>query len=100
VAGRQPDPGFYRVIDLCGRIAGNGSLGLDRYIVLVKGKRQPFVLDMKAAARKRPGPFSGPRQPPWASEAERIATVQHYMQYVPIARLSWIGLRSGFVYCA
>lgn len=90
-AGRQPDPGFYRVIDLCGRIAGNGSLGLDRYIVLVKGKRQPFVLDMKAAAPEAPRAFLRTRQPPWASEAERIATVQHYMQYVPIARLSWIG---------
>jgi uncharacterized protein (DUF2252 family) len=90
-AKRQPDPGFYRVLDLCGRIAGNGSLGLERYIVLVKGKRQPFILDMKAAARAAPLAFLRVRQPAWPSEAERVATVQHFMQYVPIARLSWIG---------
>jgi uncharacterized protein (DUF2252 family) len=90
-ARSQPDPGFYRVIDLCGRIAGNGSLGLERYIILVKGKRLPFILDMKAAAPSAPLSFLRVRQPAWPSEAERVATVQHFMQYVPIARLSWIG---------
>jgi|CZKI01.1.fsa_nt_gi uncharacterized protein (DUF2252 family) len=88
---RQPDPGFYRVMDLCGRIAGNGSLGLERYVILVKGKKLPFILDMKAAAPAAPLAFLRVRQPPWPSEAERVATVQHFMQYVPIARLSWIG---------
>lgn len=90
-ARRQPDPDFYRVLDLCGRIAGNGSLGLERYIVLVKGKRQPLVLDMKAAAPEAPRAVLRVKQPAWPSEAERVATVQHFMQYVPIARLSWIG---------
>jgi hypothetical protein len=89
-ARRQPDPDFYRVLDLCGRIAGNGSLGLERYIVLVKGKKQPFILDMKEAAPEAPRAFLRARQPAWPSEAERVATVQHFMQYVPIARLSWI----------
>ncbi len=89
-ARRQPDPDFYRVLDLCGRIAGNGSLGLERYIVLVKGKRQPFILDMKAAAPAAPLAVLRARQPAWPCEAERVATVQHFMQYVPIARLSWI----------
>jgi hypothetical protein len=38
------------------------------------------------------------RQPPWTCEAERVATVQHFMQYVPIARLSWIaGSRVSFI---
>jgi uncharacterized protein (DUF2252 family) len=88
-ARRQPDPEFYRVLDICGRIAGNGSLGLERYVVLVKGKKQPYFLDMKAADREAPRAFLRVRQPKWASEAERVATVQHFMQYVPIARLSW-----------
>jgi uncharacterized protein (DUF2252 family) len=90
-ARRQPDPGFYRVLDLCGRIAGNGSLGLERYIILAKGKRQPLILDMKAAAPEAARAVLRVRQPKWPSEAERVATVQHFMQYVPIARLSWIG---------
>jgi uncharacterized protein (DUF2252 family) len=89
-ARRQPNPGFYRILDVCGRIAGNGSLGLERYTILVRGRRQPYMLDMKAAAP--PAPRAGARgaQPRWGCEAERVATVQHFMQYVPIARLSWI----------
>ncbi|HXQ81969.1 MAG TPA: DUF2252 family protein [Opitutaceae bacterium] len=89
-ARRQPEAGSYRVMDLCGRIAGNGSLGLERYIILVKGRRLPLILDMKAAAPAAPRAFLRVRQPQWPSEAERVATVQHFMQYVPIARLSWI----------
>jgi uncharacterized protein (DUF2252 family) len=85
----QPDRAFYRVLDICGRIAGNGSLGLERYSILVRGRRQPFMLDMKAAAPAAPRAFLHVRQPPWTCEAERVATVQHFMQYVPIARLSW-----------
>ncbi|HMD61030.1 MAG TPA: DUF2252 family protein, partial [Opitutaceae bacterium] len=77
-------------IDICGRIAGNGSLGLERFIVLVKGRKLPFILDMKAAAPGAPRAHLRARQPAWPSEAERVATVQHFMQYVPIARLSWI----------
>jgi uncharacterized protein (DUF2252 family) len=90
-AKRQSDRAFYSVIDLCGRIAGDGSLGLERYVFLVKGKRQPFVLDMKAAAPAAPVRHLRVRQPPWRTDGERVATVQHFMQYVPVARLSWIG---------
>lgn len=97
-AQRQPDPGFYRVLDICGRIAGNGSLGLERYIVLVRGKRQPYLMDMKAAAPSAPRAHLHVKQPPWGCEAERVATVQHFLQYVPIARLSWIaGPRVSFI---
>jgi uncharacterized protein (DUF2252 family) len=89
-ARTQSDRSFYRVLDICGRIAGNGSLGLERYTILVRGRRQPFMMDMKAAAPSAPRAFLRSRQPPWTCEAERVATVQHFMQYVPIARLSWI----------
>jgi uncharacterized protein (DUF2252 family) len=90
-ARTQPDAKSYRVLDLCGRIAGNGSLGLERYIVLVTGKHQPFMLDMKASAPSAARAHLRMAQPPWRCEAERVATVQHFMQYVPIARLGWIG---------
>jgi uncharacterized protein (DUF2252 family) len=90
-ARRQPDPGLYRVLDLCGRIAGTGSLGLERFIFLVKGRRRPFILEMKEAATAAPQAVLRVRQPSWACEAERVATVQHFMQYVPVARLSWTG---------
>jgi uncharacterized protein (DUF2252 family) len=89
-ARTQSDPSFYRVLDICGRVAGNGSLGLERYAILVRGRRQPFLMDMKAAAPSAPRAFLRSRQPRWTCEAERVSTVQHFMQYVPIARLSWI----------
>ena len=46
-------PKFYRLIDAARRVAGNGSLGLDRYLLLVRGRGSPdgnFVLDLKYAA--------------------------------------------------
>jgi len=86
---RQPDPGFYRVRDICGRIAGNGSLGVERYVILVAGKKRPAIMDMKQAAPSAAQPWARQLQPPWTCEAERVATAQHFLQYVPIARLSW-----------
>jgi len=88
-AQRQPDAGFYRVMDICGRIAGNGSLGVERYAILVQGKKRPSIMDMKQAAPSAPQSWAQQTQPQWACEAERVATIQHFMQYVPIARLSW-----------
>ena len=90
-ARRQPDAPFYKVVDVCGRIAGDGSLGLERYVILVEGKKVPFVMDMKEAAPSAPRQYLKLRQPPWRCEAERVATVQHFMQYVPVARLAWTG---------
>ena len=37
-AQSQENPEFFDMIDVAWRIAGTGSLGLERYIVLVKGK--------------------------------------------------------------
>ena len=45
---------------------------------------------MKATAHAAPVRHLRVRQPPWRTDAERVATVQHFMQYVPVARLSWI----------
>jgi uncharacterized protein (DUF2252 family) len=78
------------VLDCCGRIAGDGSLGLERFVFLVRGKRQPFIMDMKGATASAPAGCLRVKQPPWAFEAERVATVQHFMQYVPVARLASI----------
>ncbi|SDR67184.1 DUF2252 family protein [Opitutus sp. GAS368] len=88
-ARRQPDPGFYRIEDICGRIAGNGSLGVERFVVLVRGKRLPSLMDMKQAVPDAPRQWLKVRQPRWENEAERVATVQNFMQYVPVAHLGW-----------
>jgi len=88
-AGRQPQPGFYRIKDLCGRIAGNGSLGVERYVILVRGRKLPSLMDMKQAAPSAPQACLGLPQPRWENEAHRVATIQYFMQYVPVDRLGW-----------
>ena len=49
-AASQENPDFFKVLDVARRIAGTGSLGLERYIVLIEGKGSPdanFLLDLK-----------------------------------------------------
>jgi uncharacterized protein (DUF2252 family) len=84
----QPD--FFRVLDVARRIAGTGSLGVPRYVVLVEGKGSPdgnYLIDLKRASPSSLGAQFAPLQPQWASEAERITGVQHHMQAVTAAWL-------------
>jgi uncharacterized protein (DUF2252 family) len=80
-ASHQPDPEFYKVHDIVHRIAGNGSLGLARYLILVEGKGSPdrhYLLDLKAARSSAiPTPLT---QPNWPSEADRIIAIQDRWQ--------------------
>ena len=51
-ASEQPNPAFFNVLDVARRIAGTGSLGVDRYVILVEGKGSPdgnYLLDLKQA---------------------------------------------------
>jgi uncharacterized protein (DUF2252 family) len=46
------EPRFYRLLDAARRVAGKGSLGLERYVLLVEGKGSPrgnYLLDLKRA---------------------------------------------------
>jgi len=94
VAGLPAPPGrpksFFDVIDVARRIAGTGSLGLERYIVLVRGKGSPdanYLLDLKRALPSAPAHHAGIAQPRWADEAHRVIEVQRRMQAVPMAFL-------------
>jgi len=98
-AAHQPDPGFYRVLDVVGRIAGTGSLGMPRYAVLVRGQgaRDVRILDVKAA---RPSALAvhlkssrADRRPSRTNEAERVIRIQRRLQAIPPALLS--GLTVG-----
>lgn len=84
----QDDPGFYQFIDATKRIAGNSSLGLNRYLILVAGKGSPdrnYLLDLK---QSRSASLSSPApQPDWESEAERITAIQTRMQAIAPALL-------------
>jgi len=76
---------FYRVLDVAKRIAGCGSLGLARWIVLVEGKGSPrgnYLLDLKEARSPASTGHAPYRQPRWKSDAERIVTVQGRVQAV------------------
>jgi uncharacterized protein (DUF2252 family) len=94
-AARQIDPYMFTVIDVARRIAGIGSLGVERYVILVEGKGSPnhnYLLDLKAERVSSLQPYLVQRQPLWSSEAERAVTVQRWVQTVPPALLVPISL--------
>lgn len=81
---------FYRVIDVARRIAGTGSLGVDRYVVLVEGKGSPdgnYLIDLKEALPSSVAPNLKTKQPRWQTEAQRVVAVQQRMQAVSQAFL-------------
>ena len=97
---RQPDPGFYRVRDIVGRVAGTGSLGVPRYAVLIRGDGagDERILDVKAA---RPSALTihlasslAARQPVTRNHAERVVQVQRRMQAIPPDLLSGLTIGS------
>src|SRR5712692_3876331 len=82
-SARQKEPKFYTVRDVARRIAGTGSLGVERYVVLIEGRGSPnknYLLDLKQAAPPSAGPHLAAAQPEWASEAQRVVTIQKRLQ--------------------
>jgi uncharacterized protein (DUF2252 family) len=98
-ARTQPNPGFYAPLDIARRIAGNGSLGVERYIIVVEGKGGTdgnYLLDLKQALPTSLTPQLALVQPKWGSEAQRIVALQYRLQAVSMAFLHALedGLRS------
>ncbi|MFI4983161.1 MAG: DUF2252 domain-containing protein, partial [Nevskiales bacterium] len=97
-AATQANPGFFEVLDIGRRIAGTGSLGVERFVVLVEGKGSPagnYLLDIKEAKPSVLAPRLarlGIRQPAWPDEASRVVTIQKRMQAVDHAFLQPISL--------
>ena len=100
-AAKEPDPGFFKVLDVAHRIAGVGSLGVKRYVLLIEGKGSPnqnYLLDLKQElpsclhfSLKLP-------QPQWANQAERVASIQQWSQVMPPALLDAVELGgTGYV---
>ena len=90
-AARQPNSEFFRFEDAARRIAGLGSLGLDRYIILMAGRGGPngnFLLDLKYEPGSCVLRTSSIPQPAWTSDADRVATVQRDVQAVAPALLN------------
>jgi uncharacterized protein (DUF2252 family) len=97
-ASTQPNTKFFEVLDIGRRIAGTGSLGVERFVVLVEGKGSPdgnYLLDIKEAKPSAMLPRLtrlGIKQPVWPDEASRVVSVQKRMQAVDHAFLEPVKL--------
>ncbi|MFT4068438.1 DUF2252 domain-containing protein [Paraburkholderia sp.] len=89
-AAAEPNPEFYRTLDVARRIAGTGSLGVDRYVILVEGKGSPdgnYLIDLKEALPSSVSPRVRVAQPQWQTDAQRVVEVQRRNQAVSQAFL-------------
>ena len=94
-ARTAPDPAFFEVLDVADRIAGTGSLGMERYVILVRGEASPdgnYLLDLKRTGPSALVPHLSIAQPAWTSEAVRVATLQQRMQAIPMAFLHAVAI--------
>lgn len=74
-AKQQSKSESYECLDIKQRLAGLGSLGVDRYLLLIvgKGKKQRYLLDLK----EQPITILASS---WSSSAQRVLTVQSLRQ--------------------
>ena len=96
-AQRQAIPAFFKVLDVARRIAGTGSLGLERYVILVRGRGGSagnFLLDLKYAPPSALAPYLANQQPAWANEAQRVVTTQRRLQAIEPAFLEAVSIGS------
>jgi uncharacterized protein (DUF2252 family) len=83
---RDRSPGVL-VHDVARRVAGNGSLGVPRWVLLVEQALPDAPLTLLDAKMPEPSPAvaHAPVQPAWPSEAARVVTIQRLMQAAPPA---------------
>ena len=84
-------PYNYKVKGTVFRMAGTGSLGVKRYLFLLKStntKNKYLLLDMKQSRPSSVLPFVQVQQLSWGTDAERITEIQRRMQNVPSSLLS------------
>ena len=80
---------FYTPLDVARRVAGTGSLGVERYVVLVygNGEGRRALIDIKATSHSALSPYLASPQPKWNNQAERVDTIQSGAQVLPPALL-------------
>ena len=94
-ASTRPSPAFYEPIDIARRIAGTGSLGLERYVALVRGDGGVdgrFLIDIKVATASALAANIGNSQPRWKNEADRVISIQRITQAISPALLGSVGV--------
>ncbi len=97
-ATSQVNPDFFEVLDIGFRIAGTGSLGLDRYLILVTGKGSPdnnYLLDFKQQLGSSLQPHVLIEQPQWKNPATRVIKIQQSVQSAPPALLAAVEFNGG-----
>jgi len=84
-------PYNFKVKDAVFRVAGTGSIGVKRYLFLLKStntKKKFLLVDMKQSRPSSLLPYLDVKQPKWSTEAERIISVQQRMQNMSASLLS------------
>jgi uncharacterized protein (DUF2252 family) len=84
-------PYNYEVKDAVFRLAGTGSIGVKRYLFLLKStntKNQFLLVDMKQSFPSALQPYIRLKQPDWETEAHRIISIQQRMQNMSASLLS------------
>lgn len=92
---KDDDARFYRVIDVAARIAGVGSLGMRRYVVLVRGhggEDGRVLIDAKQVGPSCMAAHLHVPQPTWNDDAHRVVAIQQRMQAIAPALLAPIKL--------
>ena len=97
-ATSQVNSDFFEVLDIGFRVAGTGSLGLDRYLILVTGKGSPdnnYLLDFKQQLGSSLQPYMLIEQPQWKNPATRVIKIQQSVQSAPPALLAAVEFNGG-----
>jgi len=93
-------PGFEHLIfqDVAFRIAGTGSLGLERYCVLCynKHKGKHYFIDVKQARQSCFSKFIKTKQPVFKNEADRTIKAGYIMQFNSPAFMSTLNIEGNW----
>ena len=91
-------PRKWKAMDVVFRIAGTGSIGIDRYIVLIQNNvtQKKIMLDLKRALPSSLEIINSIQQPIWKNEADRIVQVQYRMQHMCPAWLDCIAVGNSW----
>lgn len=74
----------WKALDAVYRVAGTGSIGIERYAVLVQDAvtLKKLILDVKEAMDSSLQDYTDIHQPKWKNNGDRIVHIQNRMQYV------------------
>lgn len=96
IANSSDGPYNFKAIDAVFRLAGTGSVGVKRYMFLLRSaqdKKRYLLIDMKQAKASSLQPYILIQQPDWETEADRVLAIQQRMQNVSPALLSVTNFR-------